>query len=81
VRHLARELDLALEALEALFVVADLLANRLERDALVQVEVLHLVDLAHPAAREQAHDPEAAGQELSRREGGHSWGGQKWPKA
>ncbi len=65
VGDLARQLDLAPEAFDRQTVGGDLGAHRLERDALAQLEVLDLVDLAHAALRQEASHPVAAGDDLA----------------
>ena len=57
--HLARELDLPPEPLDRRLVVGHLGADRLQGHALPELQVLHLVDLAHAAAGDEAHDPVA----------------------
>ena len=63
-----RELDLALEALERRGIVRGRGADRLERHALGELEVLGLVDLAHAALRQEAQDAIAIGQDEPRPE-------------
>lgn len=63
VGDLARQVDLALEAVDRPLLGGDRRVHRLERDPLAQVAVLRLVDLAHAAAREEADDPVAAGED------------------
>jgi hypothetical protein len=66
VGHLARELDLALEALEHLGIEGgDVVADGLEGHPLPEQEVLGLVDLAHPTLAEHAQDLVALGDEVA----------------
>ena len=58
----AGQLDLAAEPLDRL--LGQPAAQHLERDPLVELGVERLVDAAHAAAAEPAHDPVAAGDEL-----------------
>ena len=66
---LPRQERLALEPRNRLRVLRDLGLDRLERDVLVQLEVLGLVQLAHAAAGDEADDAEAVGDDLSFSEG------------
>ena len=68
VGDLAGELHLAQEALRRPLVAGDLGADRLERDALAERQVLGLVELAHAAAGDEAHDAEAGAQDVARAE-------------
>ena len=83
VRHAARELDLALEALEDLGVLGDVRPDELQRDVAVQALVVHEVDGAHSAHAEEALDAvpladlEAGGQN----DRGHAPLATGWPTA
>ena len=68
-RDAAGELQLALELLEDRVVAGQLGADRLERDALVQLEILGGVDLAHAALTQAPLDAEAIGDGLAGHEG------------
>ena len=59
--HAVRELDLAAKPLERARVTRDLGADGLERDAIVEQQVFGLVDLAHAALGDEAHDLVASG--------------------
>src|SRR5262249_22770174 len=65
VGHLARELDLVPEATARLLRAAELRAQDLERDVLLEGAVVRLVDDTHAAAAEEGHDLEAVGDHLS----------------
>jgi len=56
-----RELNLAPEPFDRQVVAGDVPAHGLERDPLAQLLVLDLVDLAHAAAGQEAHDAVALG--------------------
>ncbi len=62
VRHVARDAHLAVEAREPLAVAVEAVRQELERDRLLELEVVGAVDLAHPAAAQQADDPVAPGE-------------------
>ena len=64
VRHRAREVDLPQEPVHRPRIARDLRPDRLERDPLVEDLVLGLVDLAHAAARDEAHDAESSREDL-----------------
>ena len=68
VRHLARGAHLGVEPLDAVAVGLEGGRQELERDRLLELEVVGAVDLAHPAAAQQAHDPVAIGEDRSRHE-------------
>ena len=68
-RHLPRQERFALEPCNRPLVLGDLRPDRLERDVLVELEILGLVQLAHAAAGDEADDAEAVGDELSFSEG------------
>jgi hypothetical protein len=68
VRNLARQIDLAFEPLDDVLLFDDLGANSFERHALAQDRVGGLIDLAHAAARDKAHDAIARGDHVARRE-------------
>src|SRR6185436_2013765 len=59
VRDPARQMDLPPETIERVPPRRDRGEDGLQRDALAELEVLGLVQLAHPAARDEAHDAEA----------------------
>ena len=69
-RDLAREERLALESRDRPLVCGDDGADGLERDALVELAILGFVELAHPAARDEADDAKALGDELAVDKGG-----------
>src|SRR5262249_21908085 len=58
--HLAGQQDLALEPFDRAIVIGNFGAYGLERHVLAQLLVERLVDLAHAAVRDEAHDPIAA---------------------
>jgi len=62
--HGAREVDLPQEPVHRPRIAGDLRADRLQRDPLVEDLVLGLVDLAHAAARDEAHDAESSREDL-----------------
>ena len=64
-RHLARDADLVAEAFERLLVVRDGFGEELERDRLVEREVVGAVDLAHPAFAEHGDDAVASAEQLA----------------
>ena len=66
VRDLARHAHLAVEALEALGVALERARQELEGDRLLELQVVGAVDLAHPAAAEQADDAVALGEHRAR---------------
>ena len=68
VRDLARQPHLAVEPLESVRLRADAAGQELEGDRLVEAQVVGAVDLAHPAAADQADDAVAAGQHHARYE-------------
>ncbi len=59
VRHLSRQVHLALEQQDRTLVSRDVRQDGLERDPLAQFEILRLVELAHAAFRKVADDAEA----------------------
>ena len=63
---LRAELDLLLELLRMPLVAGELGPDCLERDALVQLEILGGVDLAHAAFGQAPLDAKAAGDDLHR---------------
>jgi hypothetical protein len=65
VRHLSRQLDLAPETLGGPFMDRDLGADRLERDAFPERQVLGLVQFAHAPARDESDDAEPFAQQIS----------------
>ena len=67
-RHLARDADLVAKAFERLLVVRDGFRQELERDRLVEDEVVGAVDLAHPAFAEHGDDAVAAAEQFARSE-------------
>ena len=69
VRDLPREADLGVEAREEPGVGGDRLREELQGDGLAELQVVGAVDLAHPAAAEEADDPVAPADHRSRREG------------
>ena len=88
VRHLSRQVHLALEPHDRALVVGDVRQDGLERDPLVQLEILGLVELAHAAFREVADDAEAEGDDVAgpkdggpRRPGVDRCGGSPRPRA
>jgi hypothetical protein len=70
VGHLPGQVDLTLELHHRALVLAARGQDRLERDALVQLEVLRLVELTHPSPGEEADDAEAIGHDVARAEHG-----------
>ena len=68
-RDLARQERFALESYNRPLVLGDLGLDGLERDVLVELEILRLVQLAHATARDEADDAKAVGDELSFSEG------------
>ncbi len=64
-RHLAREVHLALEHRDRALVLGDAREDRLERYAFVQLEILGFVELAHAALRDIADDAEAQGDDVA----------------
>ncbi len=78
VRDLARELDLALEALDHGFVLGDVRADQLERDLAVELLILDLVDGPHASAPQNPKDP-VAFPDLHPR-GQHRSGGRRGPR-
>src|SRR6202035_1820821 len=67
---LPRELDLTLEGLDGGGVAGHLRADGLQGHPSVELEILHLVHLAHTPAGDEAGHPVAPGDELARGEGG-----------
>ena len=67
-RDLARRPHLRVEALEPVRVALEPTRQELERDGLLQLQVVGAIDLPHPAAAEQAHDPVALGDDGARNE-------------
>ena len=67
-RDLAGHAHLAVQSLEPLGVAFERARQELERDGLLELQVVGPVDLAHPATAEQADDAVAAGQDRPRRE-------------
>ena len=65
VRHLSRQVHLALEHHDRALVIGDVRQDGLERDALAQFEILRLVELAHAAFRQVADDAEAEGDDVT----------------
>ena len=59
VRHLSRQVHLALEQQDRTLVSGDVRQDGLERDPLAQFKILRLVELAHAAFRKVADDAEA----------------------
>src|SRR5262245_53661640 len=73
-RDPAGEVDLPPEALERVLSGRDRGQDRLERDTLAELEVLRLVQLAHPAACDEAPDAEPPGENRTFRERGRARG-------
>ena len=65
VRHLSRQVHLALEQQDRALVSGDVRQDGLERDPLAQFEILRLVELAHAAFRKVADDAEAEGDDVA----------------
>jgi hypothetical protein len=65
-RHFPGELDFTPEPLVHPLVRCDFLTDGLERDPLVQLEILGLVQLAHAAARDEPQDAEAIAKQIAR---------------
>jgi len=66
VRHLARDAQLVVELREPRRIGGGALGQELQRDRLIEREVVGAVDLAHAAAPQQADDAEAAGEHHAR---------------
>ena len=66
VRHLSRQVHLALEQHDRALVRGDVRQDGLERDPLAQFEILRLVELAHATFRQVADDAEAEGDDVAR---------------
>jgi hypothetical protein len=71
--HLPRQKRLALEPRDGALILGDLRSDRLERDVLVQLQILGLAQLTHAAAGDEADDTEAIGDDLALGEVG-AWG-------
>ena len=67
-RHLLRDVHLALEALDRSGLLGDLGTDRLQRDRAGELHILGLVHLAHPALRDEPNYPEPAGEYVAWRE-------------
>ena len=65
VRHLSRQVHLALEPDDRALVGRNVRQDGFERDPLAQLEILGLVELAHPAFRQEADDAETEGDDLA----------------
>ena len=65
VGHLSRQVHLALEPRDGALVTRDVRQDRLERDPLLQFEILRFVELAHAAQRQEPHDAEAEGDDVT----------------
>ena len=70
VRHLSRQVHLALEPDDRALVSSNVRQDGFERDPLAQLEILGLVKLAHPAFRQEADDAETEGDDLASPEDG-----------
>ncbi|HEV2764706.1 MAG TPA: hypothetical protein VGV38_17130, partial [Pyrinomonadaceae bacterium] len=68
VRHLPREAHLLVEARERRAVARDALGQELQRDRLLELQVVRAVDLAHAAATQEADDAVAPGEHRPRDE-------------
>ena len=73
VRHLSRQVHLALEQHDRSLVTGDVRQDGLERDPLAQFEILRLVELAHAAFRQVADDAEAEGDDVACSKDGGPW--------
>ena len=67
-RHLSRDAQLVVELCETGFVRSDALVQELQRDRLIEGEVVGSIDLAHAAAAEQGDQAIAAGDNGTGRE-------------
>jgi hypothetical protein len=67
-RHAAREPHLAGEPRRRVLAVAGVRGQQLERDRLIEPQVVGAIYLAHRAASEQADDAVAAGEDVAGRE-------------
>ena len=71
---LARQLELALQAVELVAVAPEVALQHLEGDQVVQLAVARLVDDPHAAGAEHGEDLEARAQQGSRRDAGEGGG-------
>ena len=69
VRHLARDAQLVVELRQAAIVGRDAAGQELQRDRLIERQVVGAIHFAHAAASEQGDEPIAAGDDRAGREG------------
>ena len=70
-RHLAREQQFLAEALERVGTAGELGPQQFQRDVDIELDVVRLIDDAHAAHAEQAHDAEAVGDDIAGAQLGH----------
>ena len=61
-RHLTRHAHFLVETCQAIRVVGDVVRQKLEGNRLSELQIFSPVDLTHPAAADERHDPVAVGQ-------------------